>query len=382
MNNKLSVSFVLTALLVIWLTSGAPDARAEWELLCGTDDMGYINALETDGTRLYAGTDTGVYISLDDGHTWRSTEVTAQISAIAITDDAVYACAQYDRGGIWRSDDRGETWHSKNIGLQVTNTDTIRTGEIRIPALRQILATNSGMVIAIAHYDGTYISHDRGETWHDPVHDWVRDGEVSMHVAAYVAMAIWSMTEFDGYLWVAFGRYTDILFRSPDNGNTWKILPHEGERYRSLPDYGQVGDWAVVDNRLYVGAEFGFARWNEAELAWDDLSRGLPVRGPRDQSSNLSERKIRALAVNRGRIFAGLDNFGVYMYDKRFEWWVDVSQDRLNLFSVDALVSHKSKLYAAASHSSGTTLAIFRGSFPTVQPYGKSATTWGAIKQK
>ena len=381
MTNKLSLTFILILpLLAIWLTSGAPAARAEWELLGGTDDMGYIITLESDGIRLYAGTENGIYISLDDGRTWRSTEVSAEISAIAITDHAVYAGAQYDRGGIWRSDDRGETWHPKNVGLQVTNTDTIRTGEIRIPAFRQILATSSGMVIAVAHYDGTFISHDRGETWHNPVHDWVwtRDGEISMWVAA----AIWSITEFDGYLWVAFGRYTDMLFRSAENGNAWEILPHGGEKYRSLPDYGQIGDWAVVDNQLYAGAEFGFARWNEAELVWDDLSRGLPALGPRYQSSNLSERKIRALAVNRGRIFAGLDNFGVYMYDKRFEWWVDASQDRLNTFTVDALVSHKSKLYAAASHNSGTTLAIFRGSFPTVQPYGKTITTWGAIKQK
>ena len=365
--------------IVITLIASAVDA-AEWELLLGTDDMGYVMALKSDGSRLYMGAENGLYISDDNGHTWRSTEVTAQISAIAITDDAVYACAQYDRGGIWRSDDRGETWHPKNTGLQVTTTDTIRTGEIRIPALRQILATSSGMVIAIAHYDGTYISHDRGETWHDPVHDWVRDGEVSMRVAAYVAMAIWSMTEFDGYLWVAFGRYTDILFRSPDNGNTWESLPHEGERYRSLPDYGQVGDWAVVDNRLYAGAEFGFARWNEAELAWDDLSRGLPVRDPRYQWWRMPERKIRALAVNRGRIFAGLDNLGVYMYDGRSESWIDVGLGKLDTFTVDALVSHKSKLYAAASHNSGTTLAIFLGSFPTVQPYGKAATTWGAVK--
>ena len=370
----------LLALLVASL------ARAEWKLLGGTDDMGYIMALESDGIRLYAGTENGVYISLDDGHTWRSTEVSAEISAIAITDDAVYACAQYDRGGIWRSDDRGETWHPKNIGLQVTNTDTIRTGEIRIPALRQILATSSGMVIAVAHYDGTFISHDRGETWHDPFNDWFWKPDYKIvglpEVGLRVAGAIGSMTEFDGYLWVAYNRYTDALYRSPDNGGTWERLPHWGEPYRSLPGYGQVGDWAVVDNRLYAGTERGFARFNEAELAWEDLSRGLPARGPRDPSSTLSERKIRALAVNRKRIFAGLDNFGVYMFDERSESWIDVGLGKLDTLTVNALVSHKSDLYAAASlHPWGNTLAIYRGSISTVQPYGKSATTWGAIKQ-
>ena len=42
MNNKLSVSFVLTVLLAIWLTSGAPAALAEWEFLGGTEEMGTI----------------------------------------------------------------------------------------------------------------------------------------------------------------------------------------------------------------------------------------------------------------------------------------------------------------------------------------------------
>ena len=37
-------------------------AHAEWELIPGTEEMGAIYTLETDGTRLYAGTEHGVFI--------------------------------------------------------------------------------------------------------------------------------------------------------------------------------------------------------------------------------------------------------------------------------------------------------------------------------
>ena len=87
----------------------------------------------------------------------------------------------------------------------------------------------------------------------------------------------------------------------------------------------------------------------------------------------MSERKIRALAVNRGRIFAGLDNFGVWLYDQPSETWIPTGPQDVRVYS---LVSHQSDLYA------GTKNGIYRASIRSVQPYGKTATTWGAIKQK
>ena len=79
------------------------------------------------------------------------------------------------------------------------------------------------------------------------------------------------------------------------------------------------------------------------------------------------------LAVNRNRIFAGLRENGVWTFDKRSETWTPVGLEGL---TVRALVSHQSELYAL------TREGIFRATISVVQPHGKSATTWGAIKQK
>ena len=62
-------------LIVIALIASAVTA-AEWTLIPGTEDMGDIITLETDGNRLYAGAENGVYISDDDGDAWRLTDMT------------------------------------------------------------------------------------------------------------------------------------------------------------------------------------------------------------------------------------------------------------------------------------------------------------------
>ena len=90
------LSFIVAAiLLVIALASCAPDAhaqiRAEWHHIYGTEAMG-VNIVETDGRLLYAGTDDGLYISLDNGYTWRLTEFTLPVKVHYGNQPAINIC--------------------------------------------------------------------------------------------------------------------------------------------------------------------------------------------------------------------------------------------------------------------------------------------------
>ena len=328
-------------------------ARAEWELLPTTQVLTSVNAIETDGRRLFAGTSHGLYISDDNGETWCTTALRpGDVKSIAISGDTIYAF-MYKAGlehGMYRSDDRGETWNRKNNGFPHIN---VSTG--LIPSIHQILVTRSGAVIAVGDVHGTYISRDRGETWHVPA-DWAYpcvkaiDRKITHHLH--------SMTEYDGFWWAATSG--GQLYRSADNGAAWECLGVD--RLRSV---GDANDWAVLDNQLYVAASqgvHGFARWDEAKLAVEHLSHGLP------HTPN-----VTSLAVNHGRIFAGIDALGVYMFDERSETWTNVGLG-LGLL-IRSLVSHQSHLYAAIDNT-----GIYRASIPIVNPYGRAATTWGAIK--
>ncbi len=360
MNNRLSLTFILTPLLLaICLAGRAPDACAAWELLRTAQVMENVSALETDGRRLYAGTWRGLYISDDNGDTWRTTALPpGNIQAIAVSEDAIYAFV-YKGGinhGMYRSDDHGETWLRKNNGFPEINPGT----GVR-PSIHQILVTRSGMVIAVGDHHGTYVSRDRGETWRFPA-EW------SYPCPSWPEFTfrnqILLMAESDGYLWAATS--WGELYRSPDDGAAWECL--RGDR---LGGVHGIRDWVMLDNQLYFGGAqgtHGFARWNESELAMEPLGRRRPGRFWLHRPIPY----INCLAVNRGRIFAGVSG-GVYMFDQGAETWIRAG---LNGASVYSLISHQSHLYA------GTAVGIYRASIPIVHSYGKAAATWGALKQK
>lgn len=326
-------------------------------------------SLETDGRRLYVGTKDGLYISDNDGYTWRSTGLSDAIGIIAIGTDAVYATAYGVERGVYRSDDRGETWNPIQNSMPTITLARAKDGSEyeSAPHIRQILPTRSGRLIAVAYHDGTYTSDDRGETWHNPVGEWIYPGPKAAFVPDFsFSDSIWSMTEFDGYWWAVLSSGSTAVLRTHDNGDTWEYVGGLATLNRKW--LGQVHDWAVLDDRLYVGCSKGFARRNQAEQGWEDLSRGLP---PPYKYLVHPHHEIQVLAVNRNRIFAGLRNYGVWTFDKRSETWTPVGLGRL---TVRALVSHQSDLYAL------TREGIFRAAIRTVLPRGKAARTWGAVK--
>ena len=350
-------TFIVTLLALLLVISLA---RAEWEPLLGMRAMKTASALEGDGRRLFAGGSLeGLHTSDDNGDTWNTTALThGYVQAIATSGDAVYAFV--NEHGMFRSDDYGKTWNPINDGLRTIHDHTL---DIRIPYINQILVTRSDMVIGVGGFDGTYISRDRGETWRFPAH-WSFPCPKGPEVPDFTfSDSIDSMIEYDGYLWAAAWSY---VFRSPDDGAAWECVP-------VLPRLGEAYDWAVLNNRLYVAGGHGFVRWNEGELAWDDLNNGLP---------DLPD--LRSLAVYRGRIFAAVRAssmispgaymgvaHGVYVFDEQSETWFPAGLDGAAVFLV---ASDQSYLYAS------TYKGIYRASIPTVQPYGKAVMTWGALK--
>ena len=348
--------------LIAFMLLAISIARAEWEFLANTEDMRLI---QTDGSRLFASFERGLYTSHDQGNTWCTTALRpGGVEAIAVSGDTIYASVY--KQGIFRSDDYGVTWTPKNNGLHIIDDDT---GEPLFLSVDQILVARSGTVIAVGGFHGTYISRDRGETWRF-ADDWLYPGAIDAAPDYPISRNLDSMIEYEGHWWAA--EWTQV-FRSPDEGSTWEHLPE-------LPRLGEAYDWAVLNKQLYVAGGHGFVRWNEADLAWDDLNNGLP-----------DVPELSSLAVNRGRIFAAVFAssmigpgvystvpHGVYVFDEGSETW---SPAGLQEFGVNSLVSHQSHLYAAA-YARGKLSGIYRASIPIVHSYGKTPTTWGAIKTK
>ena len=335
-------------LLLIALVS--VHVHADWELII--DDTYQI---ASDGERLYAATEQGIYFSLDDGETWRRGDFKQPIGLLTGSPDAVYAYSYYD--GILRSVSKGNTWHWKNNGF-----DSVWNGRrFAYPIMNQFFVASSGLVVAVCYHSGSWISRDRGDSWHDVTLEWTAP-QGPGYSDIPLGTGIWSMGEFDGYLWAAF---TDNLAcRSPDEGATWEKIPYWGSG--SIEQFDGIEAWLAFERNLYVAGHDGFGRWREHDLKWDNLSHGLP-----------DEPALSSLAVHRNRIFAGSWRHGVFMFDHHSETW---SRAGLSDRSIPkgGLVSHRGNLYAAAvAHGHD---GIYRANLQFVTPENKAPTTWGAIK--
>ena len=324
--------------------------RAEWELVYDIEEPFYI--IESDGVNLYAAGDNGIHVSQTGGNTWHYRDLGrdgehVQVLTIGAGGGSVYLGTTHH--GIFRSDDRGNTWQPKNNGMPR------HPGTSKYIFMHQILVTYSGAVIALGYLRGTWISHDRGESWTSVTTRW-KVPDVPL------GEAVWSTTEFDGYLWAVYEG--SPLFRSRDAGGIWEIVN------TNIDNFDPVEDWAVLDNTLYVAGGKSFGRWSEAEQRWEHLNRGLPVHS-RYHSG------LHDLAVNRGRIFASLYLFhrGVWLFDQSSETWAPVGPKEAEGLGIYSIASRGTYLYAAS------TFGIHRGSVADVQSYGKILTTWGKLKQ-
>ncbi len=327
---RTALIFLVTMTLLVRESDG--DAET-WIKLFDVINWEWVSVLEAGENQLYAGTSERIFISQNDGYSWYTVTFKDLVTAITADGDTVYAGTWST--GVFRSDDAGVTWKPILNGLRVLERDD---GERFYGIVYRILVRGNE-IINVMYHKGTYVSNDRGETWHDVSGEWE------------LGDSIQSMTEFDGYLWSAISAIS--MRRSPDNGRTWEHV----RQYKS----GRINDWAVLNNRLYIAGSDGIGRWNEQTRDWEYPMKGLP-----------SKREIYSLAVHEGRLFAGLRSNGVYVFDAKSEIWFSVGLDKV---VVRALLSYKSSLYA------GTDDGLYSTRIPRVQPHGKAVATWGRIKR-
>ena len=131
------------------------DEGQSWKLLYRRLGDATINALTQAGGKLMAATNQGVWLSTDDGETWREpTEqvgywvpgkvtITAaeQVTALTALGNRLFAATW--GGGVFRSEDAGETWQPVNEGLEWEETDDplfVKTLMPAAPAGRRLLA--------------------------------------------------------------------------------------------------------------------------------------------------------------------------------------------------------------------------------------------------
>ena len=355
-------AFIFLVAMTMSANESGANIRTLWIPLVGTEALvERTNSLETDGRRLYAGTRDGLYISDDNGYTWRLTEFKLPVKVMATSPQSIYVGSNvYD--GLIQSDDRGKTWEPLNNGLgYIDETNRLDDGPVGYGVFKYFVHTPYGTIISVMACC-TDDSADGSDTWREAPSDW--RGDDTDWILGYAVKLLYGMDHYLVAGWVSG------ILRSREGQPGGRLISSFGG---NVDQIAWPTAWAVLHNRVYVtGAPYlsnaPFFALYDPERTWQYLNVGLP------ESDGVWLRyNINTFAANRGRLFAGLNRRGVYMFDERSKTWIPAGLDGLRVYS---LVSHQSDLYA------GTNDGIYRASIQTVLPYGKAAITWGAVKTK
>lgn len=231
--------------------------KGETWISLSTGTMG-ISALESDGTRLFAGSifsfsGVTLHYSDDNGETWNNTNVSvSQVSEIrVINQNLMFAYSNFQK--FFKSTDRGETW------TEVTDFPFQYT--------RSIYKANSGRI-----YISGYYSDDDGQTWNQTGYD--RDGS-----------GIYTYAENQDGLWAGAGK----LWLSKNHGETWE----EKDPYLTAS--------LIVNGSNIFQGKSGFAYSTDGGESFTDYNEGITKID-----------RVLSMLFDGEFIIIGLDGPGIY----------------------------------------------------------------------
>lgn len=256
------------------------DNGETWNVILSAYTEGPVGIGPND--EIYIAGNSDVWFSYDYGNSWNRSEINF-IALDSTQASTVIFCIDIDKdgsvylgtmNGVFRSDDRGNSWKRLINGMGIND-------------IRSILVSPSNRIFAEANsnINGIYYSTDKGENWQD-VNMSSMDGQI------FFALAVDSL----GNLYA--GGINRLLF-SNDNGITWQILSYVNSTFTDI----------LIDknNNIYTSfANGGMFLSKDGGSTWEEKSKGLgELVG------------IRSLLLDKnGFLFAGTDGIGIYKSKK------------------------------------------------------------------
>ncbi len=288
-----------TLLVVALLISVLPldRTKAQWKQTSGPGG-GPITAIAQKGDTLYAGTNSGIYISLDTGFNWSFKGLTNDfVTFIFLKDNFLLAATSGN--GIFRSNNGGTTWEHADAGLPAAiATSMISKGNYIFVSFNDTDPSNQS---------GVFRSNDNGTTWVRLLSNYLQ----------YNALGVRGDT-----IYVA----ADDMYKSGDNGTTWTRL-NMGTFFLS------VNCFILLDSSIYAGVYPG------------GIYQSQDLGNTWNLSLYLTEAQVPTFATDGKIILAGtnFENYNGELYrseDKGKTWTITPSFDgkAINvLFQKDSL---------------------------------------------
>ncbi len=255
---------------------------------------------------IYLATNDSLMYSNDEGRTWKSS-LRRHVKTIAV--DKAGDPILWGHEGVFRSDDRGESWRKTGNGpvnIMVNDVAVGRHGDLwtatewgaylstdkgqtwmhrdpdRLPVgLETVFITRAGSVIGARSFGSVKRSTDRGSTWQRVE----RSRDIEHEFVEMIQSA-------DGPI------YARMLFRglatSSDDGASWTLI----DSLRRTEVYAIA---VSAEGTLYASTENGMLRSSDEGQTWSAAESGLPL-----------EYKVHSLAADRSFVYAGTLGGAVY----------------------------------------------------------------------
>ncbi|HOT97953.1 MAG TPA: T9SS type A sorting domain-containing protein [bacterium] len=331
---------------------------AQWIQTAGPKG-GEVKCLASVDSILFAGTEDGVFRSIDNGASWNPTGLENIVYSLAVKSDdesSLNLFAGTYNGGVFLSTDNGDNWNQMNFGLlnhyvnclaasdsnifAGTKDGVFRSpsnGTYWIPASsglgsKSIRSLNIyGKNLYAGTDSGLFISTDNGANWTS---------------AGLKGEAVNAFTINGSYFFA--GTDTSGVLISADNGVNWQMI--------SIPDMSKrVFSLAVMNNSLYAGTGMGIYRTPSNGAYWIPSNTGL------------GNQPAYTLYIRGTDLFAGTMG-GVFRSTNSGDNWTDINTGLITT-KVHSLISSGTDLYAGVwggifqSHDNGNTwTALSRGS--------------------
>ena len=284
MTRKLIVFGYLLSVLTMGDPCGAAAQTNFWQQTNGPYG-GAVHSLAINASNhIFAGTDSGVYRSTNNGVLWMAGGLTnISVSGLATSPGGNLFAGTYH--GVYRSTDEGISWTQITTGL----TDTLVSG---------IFVNETGRIFFGTFYDnGTFGTLYRST---DDGNSWISTGLMDVGFISFAANA-------GGDIFVG-AAYNPVVYRSTDNGGSWT------NHWLGLDYSPDVSSLAIDSNgRLLAGMNYGGrVLWRSPDNgdSWTEVDLGL-----------MGISYVSSLLVNsNGHIFAGTDNGILRSTDSGSNW--------------------------------------------------------------
>ncbi len=332
------------------------DTGKSWSSVKGYQVKQIVMSIATDSTNLYAGTgNDGLYISTDDGDTWKKGVVfpAVQVTALVYHKTNLYAGQPT---GVARVMNQGSTYALMNSGLTAASINGIALVNNKLVSSTTsnglFTSTNSGSVwtadtnslkqvnvvsffadttaLRIGSTNGIYRSTDAGQTWHTDT--------VGLGAGSYATSFSKNGLLFCGTLKGVFIN-TGAMWEARNNGlpknpyikdlfsvggNMFAAVNDTGIFYSSnfglnwnyagigVPAKASYNKFFAINNKVYIGTSGGVYVSTNNGTNWKKISTGLPGG-------------VSAFATFSGNLFAGTIGYGVYVLKGSDTTWSNVN---------------------------------------------------------